>query len=580
MTRREEKREAKGRRKAFVHQFYRNNAGLMILCMLLVIADSLLELSISFVMQQLLDVAIGTELAPLIRTAWLVAGLAAAFALICAIRCAVFPAYMRRALCQYKDYAFEKITKKSISSFSGENTSRYISALTNDITSIETNYLSKQFNLVGDLLSCAGALMLMFYYSPTLTGWTIGLSLLPLVASILTGGRLAVREKEVSHQNESFVDTVKDMLTGFTVVKSFKAEKQAVEIFLRRNQELEDCKKRRRVTELLITSLAGFAGVISQFGVFLVGVYLAVTGQGVTPGVVIAFVQLCNYILQPIGTVPAILASRKASMALVDQLAEAVEAHAGREGQQVDSRLDDAIRFDGVSFGYEEDHPVLKDVSCRFEKGRSYAIVGPSGCGKSTLLNLLMGGYDGYDGSITIDGEELRDIASDSLYDLLSIVQQNVFVFNDTIRRNMTMFREFPDSEVEEAIRQSGLSGVIASKGLEYPCGENGSGLSGGERQRLSIARCLLRKTPVMLIDEATAALDNTTAHEVTEAILNLHGLTRIVVTHRLEASLLERYDGIYVLRGGTVCEKGTFRELMARDGYFKSLFTVSQDAS
>jgi len=476
MTRREEKREAKRRRKAFVHQFYRNNAGLMILCMLMVIADSLLSLLISFVMQQLLDVAAGTDLAPLIRTAWLVAGLAAAFALMCAIRCAAFPAYMQRALCQYKDYAFERITKKSISSFSGESTSRYISALTNDIASIETSYLSRQFDLVGDLLSCAGALIMMFYYSPTLTGWTIGLSLLPLAASILTGGRLAAREKEVSHQNESFVDTVKDMLTGFTVVKSFKAEKQAGEIFRSRNQELEERKRRRRVTELIIRALANLAAIFSQFGVFLVGVYLAVTGQGVTPGVVIAFVQLCNYILQPIGTVPDILASRKASMALVDKLAEAVEAHAGREGQRVDSRLDDAIRLENVSFGYEEDHPVLKDVSCRFEKGKSYAIVGSSGCGKSTLLNLLMGGYDGYDGSITIDGEELRGVASDSLYDLLSIVQQNVFVFNDTIRRNITMFRDFPEGEVDEAIRQSGLSGVIASKGLDYPCGENGSG--------------------------------------------------------------------------------------------------------
>lgn len=574
------KREEKQLRKAFVHQFYQNNIGLIAIVLLMVVLQSLLLLVISWEMQQLIDVASGSELAPLIKSAWMVGTLVLAFVLLCVVNCIAFPQYMRRAVEQYKAYAFRQIIKKNISSFAGENTSKYISALTNDITSIETEWLANQFKLVTQLLTCVGALALMCYYSPVLTAWTIGLSLLPLIASLLTGGRLAAREREVSQRNERFVDLVKDMLTGFMVVKSFKAEEQVSTLFSERNADLEACKSRSRRTRMVIESLSEVAGLVSQFGVFLIGVYLAVTGRGVTPGIVIAFVQLCNYILKPIGMVPAILASRKAAMALVDKLAEAVQANAGHAGNAVDNILDDAIRLEKVSFGYEEGKNVLKDVSCVFEKGKSYAIVGASGCGKSTLLNLLMGGYDRYGGSITIDGAELRSIASNSLYDLLSIVQQNVFVFNDTIRRNITMFRDFPEAEVESAIQKSGLTGVIAAKGLDYPCGENGTGLSGGERQRLSIARCLLRKTPVMLIDEATAALDNTTAYEVSDAILKLQGLTRIVVTHRLDASLLEKYDGIYVLRGGAVCETGTFRELMDQDGYFKSLFTISQDVA
>lgn len=129
---------------------------------------------------------------------------------------------------------------------------------------------------------------------------------------------------------------------------------------------------------------------------------------------------------------------------------------------------------------------------------------------------------------------------------------------------------------MEKAVKNSGLTQLVSQKGKDYLCGENGVNLSGGERQRVSIARSLLRGTPVLLLDEATAALDSRTAWEVTDAILRLEGLTRLVVTHRLEAALLERYDEILVLRGGTLCEKGTYQDLMERKGYFYSLYTVS----
>lgn len=238
--------------------------------------------------------------------------------------------------------------------------------------------------------------------------------------------------------------------------------------------------------------------------------------------------------------------------------------------------LVNAIELEHLSFGYEADKPVLKDVSLRFESGKKYAIVGGSGSGKSTLLNLLMGSYGGYEGSLTIDGIQMREISTDSLYDLTSLIGQSVFLFDDTLKNNITMFREFPAEQVEAAVKRSGLQQLVSERGMDYRCGENGVNLSGGERQRVSIARCLLRGTPVLLLDEATAALDNQTAFAVTGAILHLDGLTRIVVTHRLETALLEQYDGIIVLRDGQVLEQGTFGELMDRKGYFYSLFTLA----
>ena len=174
---------------------------------------------------------------------------------------------------------------------------------------------------------------------------------------------------------------------------------------------------------------------------------------------------------------------------------------------------------------------------------------GASGSGKSTLLRLLMAGGSGYGGSIRYDGAELREVSTDSLYELVSLVEQNVFVFDSSIRDNITMFRDFPQEQVDRAVRLSGLQPLIEAKGESYQCGENGANLSGGERQRISIARSLLRQAPVLLVDEATAALDKETAFQVSGAILDLDGLTRIVVTHALDEALLRRYDGILVLK-------------------------------
>ena len=507
---------------------------------------------------------------------WLCLGVLVSVTTIYVVQCYTYPAFLRRAMKQYKEYAFTELTKKSISTFSDENTSRYISALTNDAVCIETNYLAKIFTLLTKSVSFVGGLVMMLLYSPLLTGFALLLSLVPLAVSVLCGNRLARMETEVSRQNESFVAMTKDLLSGFSVVKSFKAEAEVVARFCRRNEELEETKGRRRRMEEVITMLGTGAGIVAQLGVFLFGAYLAVTKQGVTPGVVIVFLPLMSFVVDPIGSVPPILANRRAAVALIDKLADAVGKNVRESGEQMDPVLQDGITIDHLTYGYHESAPVLNDVSVRFEAGKSYAIVGTSGSGKSTLVNLLMGSSNDYQGSIRFDQRELRSIATESLYGLVSVVQQNVFIFDDTIRNNITMFRHFDEMLVQQATEKAGLTPLLAERGEDYICGENGSGLSGGERQRISIARCLLRQTPVLLIDEATAALDAATAYSVSAAILAIEGLTRIVVTHRLEEPLLRKYDEILVLKNGEICERGSFDALMARREQFYSLFNVA----
>ena len=263
---------------------------------------------------------------------------------------------------------------------------------------------------------------------------------------------------------------------------------------------------------------------------------------------------------------------------IADSVALAIRTPDG--GTEIPPVLRDAVELRDVSFSYVEGEPVLNHLSVRLEAGKSYAVVGTSGSGKSTFLSLLMGSFPTYTGEILVDGVELREIRLSSLYDLMSLIRQDVFLFQRSLRDNLTMFRDFPEEVVRQAASLAGLGDLVAERGLDFPCGENGNALSGGERQRVSIARSLLRKTPVLLADEATAALDRETAFRVTSSLLDLDGLTRVVVTHSLDEPLLRRFDEILVLRGGVIEERGAFDSLMARKACFYSLMQAGKTES
>lgn len=555
--------------------FYKNKM-CFIASVIMTIVMSFLNLMISWLIQQIMDSMANQNMQAVVRCAWIAASVVIAYTVANAVYRAVYPRFLQRAMQQYRDYAFSRLTQKSLRSFSKEGTALYVSALTNDCTSIENNYLAATFTLIELLFCFLGALIMMLYYSPVMLVLAVALSFLPVAVSMTAGNRLTEQEKEISKKNERFVSIVNELLSGFPVIKSFRAETQASRLFSQRNEQAEEAKKNKRRTEQLISLLANDAGIIAQMGIFLAGAWLAISSKGVTAGVVIVFVQLMNYVLNPISQVPLLWSNRKAAIALMEKLSDALSENVREEGREKLNGFSEKIEVKDLTYGYEPESPVLKDLDVQFDAGKSYAIVGGSGSGKSTLLNLLMGSSSNYQGEICIDGVSIKNIESESLYQLMTSVQQNVFVFNDTIRNNVTMFHEFPDKEVTLALERSGLSEFIEKRGEEFVCGENGANLSGGERQRISIARALLRKSPILLVDEATAALDAATARAVSFSILNLVGMTRIVVTHRLEEAILRRYDKILVMKNGTICEQGNFDTLMQQKGQFYSLFQIA----
>lgn len=556
--------------------FYKGNKICWASYAVLVMLDGVINLVLSVILQQITDAAVEKEMHQLIHVCILSGVTLTGAILITLAQYYMEARFLKRAMSQYKNQVFSRLLKKSRSSFTKENTSSYISALSNDAASIEENYLRGTVKLISYAVAFVATLVVMFVYSPMLTVIAIGLTLIPVIISIATGEKLASVEKEVSAYNAEFVGTIKDMLTGFAVIKSFRAEKEIEEIYQKDNGKLEQQKFKRNVTkgEINLFSMTGM--VLSQLGVFLAGAYLAISGGGVTAGVLIAFVNMMGALVAPIGAIPQLMAGRKSAIGLIEKMEQLLNANAKEETGKSFLEFKKGITLDKVRFGYTDETEVLKDISLKLCAGKSYAIVGGSGSGKSTLLDLVMGNFDTYGGTVSYDGVDLKEININSLYELISVIQQNVFIFDSTIRENITMFKEFPEAEIKRAIELSGLKKLLEEKGEDYLCGENGCNLSGGERQRISIARCLLRKTSVLVADEATAALDAKTAYEVIDAILDMEDMTRIVVTHQLEEAVLKRYDEIIVMKNGAVVEMGSFEELLKNKEYFYSLYNVA----
>lgn len=565
-------------KKQLTAQFYQKNRLNFGIALFGALLSGSLNLIVSWIMQQLIDVASGAEGTFGFETlAWISGGFLVFCAAVMLLTYFSEPRFLARAMRQYRDFAFRRLTEKSISSFRDESTATYLSALTNDAASIEADDLAQQLSVITKLVTAAGALAMMLYYSPLLTAVAIGLTLLPLVASLLTGKQLQTLERRVSDRNRDFTAALTDCLNGFSVVKTFRAEREIFRLFSESNWALEQEKFRKNRVRRMVGMIGAGTGIVAQLGVFLIGAGMALNGYGLTAGTVILFVNLMNFLIEPVATLPGLLASRRAARGLIEKLAEALERSDGAVGTRQLAPLREGLRLEHVSFGYEEGKDVLHDVSVVFEAGKAYAVVGGSGCGKSTLLHLLSASCTGYCGTIHFDDTELREIAPESLYEQISVIQQNVFVFDASLRDNITMFRDFPHDAVDSAIERAHLNALVEERGEGYRCGEGGKGLSGGEKQRVSVARSLLKRSSVLLADEMTAALDAKTAHEVTSDLLALDGITRIVVTHGLEEALLRSYDGIIVLKDGRIAEQGRFDELMAQKGYFYALFTVSQ---
>ena len=557
---------------------FSNGKKWFLISMISMVILSAYNLIISWLLQKIIDLTAGIDKTPFYQLALVSLLSFLVFIVFYFIFRYAHPKFLQTLSTSYKDLLFAKILRNKSSLVLEIGSGQFLSKLSNDLKSIEENYFDFYITLIDIGISFVGAIVLMLWYSPVLTMVAIALSILPLLASIPASKEITKTEKNLSKKNAEFMEFMRDTLSGFSVIKSFQAESELENRFHEENVKIEKAKFLRRFAEENINLLSTAASVVMRLGVFLFGAWLSLSNSHVTPGIVLVFLQLLTFIITPIEKIPSLFANRKAARSLIAQTEELFYEKDNEQEKLEINTLKSAIEIQNLSFSYEASVKALRNVSLTFHSGKKYAIVGASGSGKSTLFKLLTKYSSDYDGNILFDGIELRNITYPSLSRIISVVQQNVFVFHDSIYNNICLYKSISEEKFDYVIQKSGLSSLIQQKGKDFSCGANGNKLSGGEKQRISIARALLRNTSILLMDEASSALDEKTADEIMHSILDMPGTTSLVITHRLNSTLLKKYDGICVLHHGKIIEFGPFDELMKNKGLLYSLVLLSQN--
>ena len=483
---------------------------------------------------------------------------------------------VRQIMSRYKNKVFQSILDSDYRDFSKEKTGKFISVLTENMKKIEQDYLHQYFNISKNLSLMIFSLLAMFIGNWFLTLLVIIASIIPMMISGFIGQKSTSLQNRAMIADQKYLAKVKDILAGFLVIKSFNV-KEAIRLdYSHESEKLDEIYFIKGKFDVLANVISQLSGMIVFLVAFGGGMYLVFNGY-TTIGSVTAIVQLVNFVVMPLSEIGMGMSKFREGQATLN--AFEVKDVTGLQSGETKEYFDDVISFSNIDFSYPNtEEKIFNHLSLKIQKGENIAIVGMSGSGKSTLLNLLLRFYDVTSGHISIDNQDIQAISAESLYNLMTIVQQDVYIFDDTLRANITLNQSFTDEEIKKAVQQSGLESYVLENelGLQALCGENGSNLSGGQKQRLSIARALIRKTPILLLDEATSSLDNQVTTEIENSILDIQDLTILVVTHKLNENILKRYDRILFMKDGVIVEDGSFSDLMDRRGEFYKLFELS----
>ena len=483
---------------------------------------------------------------------------------------------VRQIMSRYKNKVFKSILDRDYREFSKEKSGKFISILTENMKKIEQDYLHQYFNISKNISLMIFSLVAMFIGNWFLTLLVIIASIIPMMISGFIGQKSTSLQNSSMIADQKYLAKVKDILAGFLVIKSFNVKEAIGQDYKNENEKLDEIYFIKGKFDVLSNVISQLSGMIVFLVAFGGGMYL-VFGGHTTIGSVTAIVQLVNFVVMPLNEIGMGMSKFREGQATLNsfEVKDVIELQTGKTKEY----FDDVISFSNVDFSYPNaEEKIFNNLSLQIKKGEKIAIVGMSGSGKSTLLNLLLRFYDVTSGYISIDNQDLQAISAESLYNLMTIVQQDVYIFDDTLKANITLSQSFTEDDIKKAVQQSGLESYILENelGLQTLCGENGTNLSGGERQRLSIARALIRKTPILLLDEATSSLDNKVTTEIENSILEIQDLTVLVVTHKLNKSMLKKYNRILFMKNGVIVEDGSFDNLMDRKGEFYKLVELS----
>ena len=455
---------------------------------------------------------------------------------------------------------FAALMNRSVADFDAGSSAEYMNELSNNLNQFENVYWSNHLHLFECLISFIAAAAICISLQPLLLVLMLFLALLSMGVTRLTTSPLEKSMESFAESAKAYTGEIRDDFAGFRLIRSYGILPLILRKHDNKNRAMETANRQNINCRMVCAYAGNFVGLLSTVLVMAMASYFSLKGM-LSAGMVIAFGHLIGQIISPIESMPSIVANFRASRPLEKRFRHLL-------GENITSRnlliqtlstkdadipkangFREEIILDKLSFRYETlSREVLRNLSFRFRTGKHYAVIGKSGCGKSTLLSLLLGYYPNYSGSIRYDGVELRELTREYLGNTVAYVSQDTFLFQDTIQNNITLYHEeYTPQEIEAALEQAGLKELVDSlpEGLSTMVEENGKNFSGGEKQRLSLARALLRKSRVLLLDEFTANLDKETAEKIEAQVIGLKDCLIITVTHRLTPDMLSRYDGI-----------------------------------
>ncbi len=483
-------------------------------------------------------------------------------------------------LYQLRNRLYDKMISLPLGYFTKQSRGDAVTRAVNDTQEVEYTVLTSIQKFLTDPVALICYLAFLFYIDYQLSLWAV---LLMPVAFLIIGFLAHLLKRSSKTYRERLgvlLAHVEETLAGLRVIYGFNAQERAYRKFARLNQEFHQNQKKVYRQSYLANPLSEFLGVSSVMVVLVIGGTLVLSERsGLTAELFITYIALFTQIITPVSNISSAFADFRRGEAAMDRIREflAIEDNVedSADALPVEGFTRD-IHFHDVSFAYS-DANVLTHVDLTVPKGKTVALVGPSGAGKSTLADLLMRFYDVSGGEILLDGVPVSRYRVADYRRLFALVSQDVMLFHDTIYNNITLGCPATMAEVEEAAKAANIYDFVMSlpDGFHHVVGDRGVALSGGQRQRVSIARAVLRKAPVLVLDEATSAMDTESemlVRQSVEALSKQH--TVVMIAHRL--STVQHADCICVLDGGCVVEQGTHEELMARKGAYYQLVISS----
>lgn len=470
---------------------------------------------------------------------------------------------------------YKKSVELPLSYFSEKRKGDMISRMTSDVLEIQHSFLSILELIVREPLTILFTIIVMFSISSELTLFVF--IFIPISGFIISkvGKSLKKNSDKAAKEQGLFLSIIDETLGGLKVIKGFNGEKRFEGKFQDSTQRFFKLNNRILNRQNLSSPLSEFLGIVTIAILLIYGGKLVFDGK-LLAGAFIAYIGMAYNILTPAKAISKASYSVKKGDAAAERVLEVLETEnpiTSKQGSISKTDFTNSISVENISFAYENE-PVLKDFSLEVPKGKTVALVGQSGSGKSTIANLLTRFYDVQNGSIKIDGIDIKDFNLQSLRGLMGLVTQDSILFNDTIKNNLLLGKEnATDEEIIDALKVANAYEFVKDlpNGIETNIGDSGNKLSGGQKQRLSIARAVLKNPPIMILDEATSALDTESERLVQQALENMmQNRTSVVIAHRL--STIQKADTIVVMQKGEIVEQGTHDELLSKGGMYSKL--------